>query len=83
MCVQEPCVYLLSPPSVVIGNTNYWKISVDVIWGKIKRGRKNKNVKKKEERGKKKEERGKKKEEREEKGSKEKEKEKMGSKKVK
>ncbi len=23
MCVQEPCVYLLWPPSVVIGNNSY------------------------------------------------------------
>ncbi len=31
MCVQEPCVYLLSPPSVVIGN-NTFPGSFNKIW---------------------------------------------------
>jgi hypothetical protein len=33
VCVQEPCVYLLWPPSVVIGNITIFKyIKIDVIF---------------------------------------------------
>ncbi len=36
MCVQEPCVYLLSAASVVIGNISYWVkfiLSLFDLWG--------------------------------------------------